>query len=43
MKRLPAGHAVGYGNTYTTELPESVAVLTVGYADGYRRGPVVRP
>ncbi len=39
VQTLPAGHAVGYGNTYITSGPERVAVLPVGYADGLRRAP----
>jgi Alr-MurF fusion protein len=39
VKTLPAGHAVGYGNTYITEKPERIAVLPVGYGDGFRRAP----
>ena len=39
MKCLPAGHAIGYGNTYITSAPECVVMVPVGYSDGYRRGP----
>jgi alanine racemase len=39
VKTLPAGHAVGYGNTYTTRKDEKVAVIPIGYADGFRRVP----
>lgn len=39
VKTLPAGHPVGYGNTYITSASERVAVLPVGYGDGFRRGP----
>ena len=39
VKVLPAGHPIGYGNTYVTERPERVAVIPVGYADGLRRAP----
>lgn len=39
VKKLPAGHPVGYGNTYITSGPETIAILPVGYADGFRRGP----
>lgn len=39
VKTLPAGHPVGYGNTYVTEAEERVAVIPVGYADGLRRAP----
>ena len=38
-KTLPPGHAIGYGNTYVTTGEEKIAVLPVGYADGFRRGP----
>ncbi len=39
VKTLPAGSAVGYGNTYLTQRSERIAVLPVGYADGLRRAP----
>lgn len=39
VKTLPAGHGVSYGPEYTTTSAETVAVLPVGYADGYRRVP----
>ncbi|MBX6377101.1 MAG: alanine racemase [Clostridia bacterium] len=38
VKDLPAGSTVSYGRTYRTSGPERVAVLPVGYADGYVRG-----
>jgi alanine racemase len=39
VKRLPAGSYVSYGNTYQTEEEEEIAVIPVGYADGFRRAP----
>ncbi len=39
MKELPAGHSIGYGNTYVTTAKERVALVPVGYSDGFRRGP----
>ncbi len=39
VKQLPAGHSVGYGRTYITRGPETIAVLPVGYAHGLRRSP----
>ncbi|MBN1658669.1 MAG: alanine racemase [Anaerolineae bacterium] len=39
VKTLPAGSYVGYGNTYRTEAAQRLAVLPVGYADGFRRAP----
>lgn len=38
VKELPAGHPVGYSHTFTTSRPSRVAVLPVGYDDGYLRG-----
>jgi alanine racemase len=37
VKWLPAGSSVGYGCTYRCEAPTRVAVLPVGYWDGYPR------
>jgi alanine racemase len=39
VKTIPAGEGISYGRTYVTTAPERVAVLPVGYADGFRRGP----
>ena len=39
VKALPAGSYVSYGNTYQTEREERIAVIPVGYADGFRRAP----
>ena len=36
---LPAGAAVGYGQTWTAARPSRVATVPVGYADGLRRAP----
>ena len=38
VKMLPAGVAVGYGLTEITRRPTRLAVLPVGYWDGYDRG-----
>jgi alanine racemase len=37
-KRVPAGTPVSYGSTFVTDRETELAVLGVGYADGYRRG-----
>lgn len=37
VKRVPAGFLVGYYSTYVTPAPTTIAVLAVGYADGYSR------
>lgn len=39
VKTLPKGAYVGYGNTYRTRSTERVAIINVGYADGFRRAP----
>jgi len=39
VKTLPPGSYVSYGNTYRTEQEETIAVIPVGYADGFRRAP----
>src|SRR4029077_4619778 len=38
IREFGAGQALGYNGTYTTPHPARIAVLPVGYADGYRRG-----
>ncbi len=37
VKDVAAGQAVGYMGTYVTKEPSRIAVLPVGYADGYPR------
>lgn len=37
LRTLTAGSAVSYGSTYKTEAQEKLAVLPVGYKDGYPR------
>jgi len=39
VKVLPPGSFVGYGKGYQTAGVERIAVLPVGYADGFRRAP----
>jgi Alr-MurF fusion protein len=39
VKTLPPGTLVGYNNTYETTDTEQIAVIPVGYADGFRRAP----
>jgi alanine racemase len=39
VKRLPSGSFVSYGNTYQTTGDQRIAVIPVGYADGFRRSP----
>ncbi|GHO66309.1 hypothetical protein KSC_052010 [Ktedonobacter sp. SOSP1-52] len=39
VKMVPAGECISYGCTYVTERPTRIAVLPVGYADGFRRAP----
>jgi alanine racemase len=38
VRKLPPGSGVSYGLTYTTCDAERVAILPVGYADGFNRG-----
>ncbi len=38
VKQVPAGTPVSYGGKFRTSRPSRLAVLPVGYADGYRRG-----
>jgi alanine racemase len=39
VKALPDGSYVSYGNTYQTTGEQRIAVIPVGYADGFRRAP----
>jgi alanine racemase len=39
VKDLPPGSPVSYGGTFVTERPSRIAVLPVGYGDGFRRSP----
>ncbi|RJO73219.1 MAG: alanine racemase [Myxococcales bacterium] len=38
VKELAVGEYVGYGRTFRTTRPTRIAVLPLGYADGYDRG-----
>ena len=37
LRNFAANQALGYGATYVTKAPAHIAVLPVGYADGYNR------
>jgi alanine racemase len=37
VREVPAGSPVSYGGTFVTVRPSRLAVVPVGYADGYRR------
>ena len=37
VKMLPAGHCVGYGQTFTTQRPTKLGIVPVGYFDGFLR------
>ena len=37
LKELPAGHPVSYGRHYSRPEARRIAVVPIGYADGYRR------
>jgi alanine racemase len=39
VKDIPEGECISYGCTCTTDQPTRVAILPVGYADGFRRTP----
>jgi alanine racemase len=39
VKLIPPGEGISYGCTFMTEQPTWIAVLPVGYADGFRRTP----
>lgn len=37
-RRIEAGESVGYNATFTADRPMELAILNIGYADGYLRG-----
>ncbi len=37
VRDIPAGTTIGYGRTYQTDKPIRMAVITIGYADGFLR------
>jgi alanine racemase len=37
VKELPAGHCVGYGQTFTTRRPTRLGIVPIGYYDGFLR------
>jgi alanine racemase len=37
VKSLKKGESVGYGRSFVAQTPMEIAILPVGYADGYRR------
>jgi alanine racemase len=39
VKTLPPDSPIGYGATYRTKGEETIAIIPVGYADGFRRAP----
>ena len=39
VKDVPAGECISYGCTHITDRQTRVAILPVGYADGFRRAP----
>ena len=39
VKNIPADEGIGYGATYITQRETRIAILPVGYADGFRRAP----
>lgn len=40
VREVPAGSAIGYGGEFRTRRPSRLAVLPVGYADGFTAAPV---
>jgi alanine racemase len=37
IKTIPTGETVGYGRSFTANRPTTIAIIPVGYADGFRR------
>ncbi len=38
VKKVPEGFPIGYDGTFVTRKPTTIAVIPVGYSDGYDRG-----
>jgi len=38
LKRVPMGESLGYGRTFATRRDSMIALVPIGYHDGYRRG-----
>ena len=38
IKHIPKGETLGYGRSFTTERDSTIALVSIGYHDGYRRG-----
>ena len=43
VKRVPAGHGVGYGHTYRADKETTLVLLAAGYADGFPRAGSNKP
>ncbi|PKM87032.1 MAG: alanine racemase [Firmicutes bacterium HGW-Firmicutes-12] len=43
LRELPAGYGVGYGRTYKTTRKTMVAILPIGFMDGFQMEPVLKP
>ena len=39
VKEMPAGSPISYGGRFITSRPSRIAVIPVGYGDGFRRSP----
>lgn len=37
VKKIPAGTGIGYGHTYVSQSERTIATVSIGYADGFRR------
>lgn len=40
IKQVPTGESVGYGAGYVCQKPTSIAVVSIGYGDGYPRSAI---
>lgn len=36
-RKVPAGHPIGYGKTFVTQVPSELALVSIGYEDGVPR------
>ncbi|MBZ4688093.1 MAG: alanine racemase [Clostridia bacterium] len=43
VRKIPKGHYIGYGGEFRTKRESTIAVIPIGFADGYATVPEARP